>query len=110
MKKLTLTALAPLLLFSLYLALPCTLAQTKTVPSKDDPTKQLFEAKCKLCHSLDKVKEAHLNKDKAKDIVEKMRQKPGANISQDEASKIYNYLEGYFAVRPEAPVAPAPGL
>ncbi len=70
--------------------------------------KELFEAKCKQCHSLDRIHEAHLDKDKARDIIERMRQKPGANISPDDTAVIYRYLERYFTVSPNPPIAPAP--
>lgn len=83
-------------------------AQSKDLPPKDEKNKQLFEAKCQQCHSLERVKEAHLDRDKAKTVVERMRKKPGANISASEAESIFGYLGDYFIIPPSPPVAPAP--
>jgi len=83
-------------------------AQTKDSPPEAEQKKQLFESKCQQCHSLERVKEAHLSRDKAKVIVERMSQKPGANISKGEAESIYEYLGNYFIIPPSPPVAPAP--
>jgi len=108
MKKLMLT-----ILFSMFLlfltVLPEAIAQAKGEPPKDDPHKKLLlETKCQKCHSLEKIKEAHLTKEKAKEVVEKMRNKKGANISKDEATQIYEYLGEYFLIAPSPPVIPAP--
>ena len=62
---------------------------------KEDPTpnnqsqKELFEAKCQKCHSLERIKEAHLTRDTAKQVVERMRKKAGADISPADAESIY---------------------
>ena len=101
------------MLFSIFLlfltVLPEAIAQAKGEPSKDDPHKKLLlETKCQKCHSLEKIKEAHLTKEKAKEVVEKMRNKKGANISKDEADQIYDYLGEYFLIPPSPPVAPEP--
>lgn len=98
-----------LFLLSLVTVLPETTAQTKKDPLKDEPHKELFETKCKKCHSLERIKEAHLTKEKAKEMVEKMREKEGANISKNEADSIYDYLGEYLVIPPSPPVAP-PGL
>ena len=108
MKRLMLT-----ILFSMFLlfstVLPEAMAQAKGEPSKDDPHKKLLlETKCQKCHSLEKIKEAHLTKEKAKEVVEKMRNKKGANISKDEATQIYEYLGEYFLIPPSPPVVPVP--
>ena len=83
-------------------------AQSKDLTPKDIENKQLFEAKCQQCHSLERVKEAHLDREKAKTVVDRMRKKPGANISESEAESIFNYLGDYFIIPPSPPVAPAP--
>jgi len=83
-------------------------AQTKDSPPEVEQNKQLFESKCQQCHSLERVKEAHLTRDKAKVVVERMSKKPGANISKGEAESIYEYLGNYFIIPPSPPVAPAP--
>jgi hypothetical protein len=111
MKKVT-----ALFVFSLFLSAgliePSNLAaQSKDLPPKDEKNKQLFEAKCQQCHSLERVKEAHLDRDKAKVVVDRMRKKAGANISVSEAESIFGYLGDYFIIppsKPSPPVAPAP--
>ena len=105
----------PLALFACFLFIGALLvvpakgtAQTKDSTPEVEQNKQLFEAKCQQCHSLERVKDAHLSRDKAKVIVERMRQKPGANISEGEAASINEYLGNYFIIPPPPPVAPAP--
>jgi len=102
MKKLMTTMICSLSLLFL-LGLVTTIAQAKEESSKDDPNKKLFETKCQKCHSVDRIKEAHLTGEKAKETVEKMRKKEGANISKEDAESIYNYLGDYFAVPPSPP-------
>jgi hypothetical protein len=83
-----------------------------TQETKDSATiaqnRELFESKCQQCHSLDRIKQAHLDKDMTREVVERMRKKEGANISKDEANVIYNVLDDYFTVAPSPPVVPAP--
>ena len=83
-------------------------AQTNDAPPGVEQKKQLFEAKCQQCHSLERIKEAHLNRDQAKIIVERMRTKPGANISKSDAESINEYLGDYFVVAPSPPLPPTP--
>ena len=83
-------------------------AQTEDSPSEVEQNKQLFEAKCQQCHSLERVKKAHLSREQAKVVVDRMRKKPGANISERDAESIYEYLGDYFIIPPAPPVAPAP--
>ncbi len=109
MKKLILTTVCSMFLLSFIIVLPGVIAQTKVEPPKDDPHKKLLlETKCRKCHSLERIKEAHLTKEKAKEVVEKMRDKKGANISKDEATQIYEYLGEYFLIPPSPPVVPVP--
>jgi hypothetical protein len=97
------------LLLSGMLIIPANLsAQSKGLSPKDEKNKQLFESKCQQCHSLERVKEAHLSRDQAKSVVERMRAKPGSNISASEAAFIFEYLGDYFIIPPSPPVAPAP--
>ena len=105
MKRLMATMICSLSLIFL-LTLVTTVAQAEEDASKDDPHKKLFETKCQKCHSLERIKEAHLTKEKAKETVEKMRKKEGANISKEEAESIYGYLGNYFVVPPSPPVVP----
>ena len=108
--------LIALFVFSLFLSVMLTgpgdlAAQSKELSPQDEQNKQLFEAKCQQCHSLERVQDAHLDRDKAKVVVERMRKKPGANISVSEATSIFNYLRDYFIIppsKPSPPVAPVP--
>ena len=102
-----------LFIFSIFLSVMLTgpvnlSAQSKDTSPNDEKNKQLFEAKCQQCHSLERVQKAHLDRDKAKVVVDRMRQKPGANISESEAESIFEYLGSYFIIPPSPPVAPAP--
>ena len=97
-----------LFLLSLVMMLPEGIAQSKEEPAQDDFHKKLFETKCKRCHSLERVKEAHLTKEKAKETVEKMRKKEGANISKVEADSIYEYLGEYIVIPPTPHIPPGP--
>jgi len=94
--------------FSLFPGLSGTVAQaTDAVPPKD-PHRDLFETKCQKCHSLERVKEAHLTRETAKETVNRMKNKPGADISEADAEKLYEFLGNYFVIPPSPPVAPAP--
>ena len=108
MKKLLVSKVCTLFLFSLVIIQSGTSAQTKEEQSKNDPHKKLFETKCQQCHSLQKIKDAHLTKENAKRTTERMSKKQGANISKDEAAKIYDYLGEYYIIAPTPPVVPAP--
>ena len=70
--------------------------------------RQLIETKCQQCHSLDRIKQAHLDKDMTQQVVERMRKKEGAKISKDEAEVINSALGDYFGGAPAPPVVPAP--
>jgi hypothetical protein len=108
MKKLLVTAVCALFLLSLITLLPDAQAQNTENPPKEGPEKKLFQTKCQKCHSMDRIQKAHLTRDTARDTVEKMRKKEGANISKSEAESIYNHLGEYFVVPPSAPVPPMP--
>ena len=108
MKKLLVSTVCTFFLLSMVVLLSGTSAQTKEEHSKDDPHKKLFETKCQQCHSLQKIKDAHLTKENAKGTIERMAKKQGANISKDEAGNIYDYLGEYYLIPPSPPTAPAP--
>ena len=108
MKKLLVTAVCALFLLSLITLLPEAKAQNTENPPKEGPEKQLFQTKCQKCHSLDRIQKAHLTQNTAKETVEKMSKKEGANISKGEADSIYKYLGDYFVVPPSAPVPQMP--
>ena len=105
--KLLTTAL--LFLFTALVLVPAlsgTMAQT--TDAAPDPQQQFFETKCQKCHSLERVKEAHLTRDMVKPTVDRMKSKPGADISQKDADTIYEFLSRYFVIPPSPPVAPTP--
>lgn len=77
-------------------------------PAGNSPQKELFENKCQKCHALERVRQAHLTRDRAKEVVERMRKKPGADISKADAESIYRYLGDYFLIPPSQPAAPVP--
>ena len=87
-------------------ALPGPMAQP--VEATADPHQKLFEAKCQKCHSLEKVKEAHLTREMIKPTVDRMKSKPGADISQKDADSLTAYLSTYLMAPPDPPVVPAP--
>jgi len=83
-------------------------AQTTDAAPSPDPHQKIFETKCQKCHSLERVKEAHLTRDLVKPTVDRMKSKPGADISQTEADLLYEFLSEYFVIPPSPPVTPVP--
>ncbi len=109
MKKLLVAAVCSLFLLSLLTLLPEANAQkSEEPPPTEGPEKQLFQTKCQKCHSLDRIQKAHLTEQTARDTVEKMRKKEGANISKNDAETIYKQLGDYFVVPPSAPLPQMP--
>ena len=102
------TLLALFVTFSFSPVVSASPAGATDAASPQDPHRALFETKCQKCHSLDRVKEAHLTRDTAKATVERMQSKPGADISPSEAETLYEYLGNYYVIPPAPPVAPAP--
>jgi Photosystem P840 reaction-centre cytochrome c-551 len=93
---------------TMLLGLPDAQAQKKEESPNTPSQKKLFETKCQKCHSLDRIKDAHLTTDKAKTVVERMRKKAGADISPTDAESIYRYLGDYFIIPPPQPAPPVP--
>lgn len=58
----------------------------------EEDTKALFEAKCSVCHSVDKPKSKKKSKEEWQSTVLRMKAKPKASISDEEAAKIIDYL------------------
>jgi len=109
MKKLPVLIACLFLGVTMLAGLPDAYAQEKEDSPDKAPQKELFEAKCQRCHSLERIEKAHLNKDTAKQVVERMRKKAGSGISVADAETIYNYLGDYFIIPPSPPaVPPAP--
>ena len=82
--------------------------QAQTPDSVPDPQQQMLETKCQKCHSLERVKEAHLTRDQVKPTLDRMKSKPGADISPTEADSLYEFLSKYFVIPPPPPGVPAP--
>jgi mono/diheme cytochrome c family protein len=57
----------------------------------DEKGRALVESKCTLCHGLDEVRVANLDKPGWKELVESMRTK-GADLKDDEVAVIVDYL------------------
>jgi hypothetical protein len=108
MKKLLVAAVCSLFLLSLLTLLPEANAQKSEEPPHEGPEKRLFQTKCQKCHTLDRIEKAHLTDATAKETVEKMRKKEGANISKSDAETIYKQLGDYFVVPPSAAVPQMP--
>jgi cytochrome c5 len=67
------------------------LAAQQSSSSDDEKGKALVESKCTLCHGLDEVRVANLDKPGWKELVESMRTK-GADLKDDEVTLIVDYL------------------
>ncbi|MGC8720097.1 MAG: hypothetical protein ACP5TY_08825 [Thermodesulforhabdaceae bacterium] len=62
----------------------------------DDGAKALFESKCSVCHSIDKPKSKKKSQEEWRTTVFRMKAKPKASISDEEAAKIIDYLATYY--------------
>lgn len=110
MKSLSATLVSLFFALALVPFLSAAAAQTTDAAPASDPQQKLFETKCQKCHSPERVKEAHLTIDMVKPTVDRMRSKPGADISEAEADTLYDYLSKYFVIPPSPPVVPGPPL
>jgi hypothetical protein len=106
MKKLPVLITCLFLGVAMIAELPDAYAQEKEKSPDKASQKQLFETKCQRCHSLERIEKAHLNKDTAKQVVERMRKKAGSGISVADAETINTYLGDYFIIAPPAPAVP----
>lgn len=74
-------------------AVPGAFAQT---PQED--AKALFEAKCGLCHSIDRPKKKRKTRDAWTKTVMRMKNRNGCPITEEEANRIIDHLsENYGA-------------
>ena len=67
------------------------LAAQQSTSSEDDKGKALVQSKCTVCHGLEEVQAANLDKAGWKELVESMRTK-GADLKDEEVPVIVNYL------------------
>lgn len=58
-----------------------------------EPHQALFEAKCKQCHTLGLVAEAHRSGKAVGPVVERMREKPGSNLSDADVRELEMWTE-----------------
>jgi arsenate reductase-like glutaredoxin family protein len=64
-----------------------------------DPSRLLFEQKCTRCHDMNRSRQDSLERKpdaKLKVLVEKMRKKNAAGISEQDAAAIYQYLITFY--------------
>ena len=83
------------------LAVASLAAQQSTSSSADDKGKALVESKCTVCHGLDEVRSANLDKPGWTESVEFMRTK-GADLKDEEVPIIVNYLLKTYSQDPGA--------
>lgn len=58
--------------------------------------KALFEAKCSTCHGLDRPTSKKKSKEEWEKTVLRMKSKPKASITDEEATKIIDYLATHY--------------
>lgn len=86
------------------LALVCTLAfaDEDTIQLRDGSGRDLTAARCAICHSLDYIQGNAPVLDRAgwQKEIQKMRDRFGAPVSDEEARQILEYLAGSYAGKP----------
>jgi mono/diheme cytochrome c family protein len=89
------------LMSTVLLAVGSLAAKQSASSSDDDQGKALVESKCTLCHGLDEVRTAYLDKPGWQESVEFMRTK-GAELKDEEVPIIVNYLLKTYSQDPDA--------
>lgn len=86
------------------LALVCTLAfaDEDTIQLRDGSGRDLTAARCAICHSVDYIQGNAPVLDRAgwQKEIQKMRDRFGAPVSDEEARQILEYLAGSYAGKP----------
>jgi cytochrome c5 len=77
------------------------LAAQQSTSSDDVKGKALVESKCTVCHGLDEVRSANLDRPGWNELVESMRTK-GADLKDEEVPIIVNYLVKTYSQGPDA--------
>lgn len=81
--------------------LPLTLAMAEeTNTSRHEKARTLFLEACTACHTLDRVRVQHLNKDEWRHLIAGMLSE-GVPLTDEETSLLVDYLAQYFG--PEDP-------
>ncbi|MEP6962197.1 MAG: cytochrome c [Acidobacteriota bacterium] len=77
-----------------------TVVAVAQTPSPKDPAKELFESVCSGCHSLDRIKTQHLNKQQWRERTSAMIDQ-GAVLTPEETNLLLDYLVKSFGPEPE---------
>ena len=86
---------------TILLAVGSLAAQQSTSSNDDDRSKALVESKCTVCHGLDEVWSAKLDKSGWTESIKFMRTK-GADLKDEEVPIIVNYLMRTYSQDPDA--------
>ena len=95
--------LAPLVLTSLALAGSCGLlwaaAGEESIQLKDAPGRDLTTGRCIICHSLEYIPSnaPAMNRAAWQKTIQKMKDRFGAPITDEEAKQILDYLDGSYS-------------
>lgn len=93
---------AALLLLALGGAWAPALADEDAIQLRDGSWRDLTAARCAICHSLDYIPANAPVLDRAgwQKVIQKMRDRFGAPITDEEAQQILDYLAGSYANKP----------
>ena len=93
---------AALLLLALGGAWAPALADEDAIQLRDGSWRDLTAARCAICHSLDYIPANAPVLDRAgwQKVIQKMRDRFGAPITDEEAQQILDYLAGSYAKQP----------
>jgi mono/diheme cytochrome c family protein len=91
-----------LLLVALAGAPPPALADEDAIQLRDGSWRDLTAARCAICHSLDYIpgNAPVLDRVGWQKVIQKMRDRFGAPITDEEAQDILDYLAGSYATKP----------
>jgi mono/diheme cytochrome c family protein len=93
---------AALLLVALAGAWATALADEDAFQLRDGTWRDLTASRCAVCHSLDYIPGNAPVLDRAgwQKVIQKMRDRFGAPITDEEAAQILDYLAGSYAIKP----------
>jgi sulfite dehydrogenase (cytochrome) subunit B len=90
--------------FAVALALACAaaFADEDSIQLRDGSGRDLTAARCAICHSVDYIpaNAPVMNRSGWQKTIQKMRDKFGAPITDEEAQQILDYLAGSYAGKP----------
>ena len=72
--------------------LTTTLLPLASARAVDPMHKQLFSDKCGKCHSAERIRQFHGNRKQLLELIQRMSQKPGAEIKPEDLEKIDEYI------------------